>query len=282
MLFGFFLPPFAVALRFGIGKDFFLNCFLCICGYIPSHFHNFYLQNIRNNTGKGRTPKWALKYGLVDDSESKRRKAKSQWAGRYDERNPNSTLVGAELAEGEEGENYNPPPTMDPEEVERRKKAGLWTREEEEYYGEDSQEAPNQRHWHYPANFEGVEGGEDADRWERTRAARESYAAPTASKPSKKSKKSKRSDIAAYAPSANSYGNGNANPLDSAYDDDVPEWGREYGAPKSGKKNRERSGTGGSYGSSNEPQGNGNGNANGNAQKAAGATPAQENWDHQF
>ncbi len=44
--------------------------------------------------------------------------------------------MGAELAEGEEGENYNPPPTMDPEEVERRKKAGLWTREEEEYYGE--------------------------------------------------------------------------------------------------------------------------------------------------
>jgi hypothetical protein len=75
-------------------------------------------------------------YGLVDNTESERRKAKSQWAGRYNERNPNSTLEGAELAEGEEGDNYIPPRTMDPEEIERRKKAGLWTRDEEEFYGE--------------------------------------------------------------------------------------------------------------------------------------------------
>ncbi|KNZ44525.1 hypothetical protein VP01_907g8 [Puccinia sorghi] len=46
-----------------------------------------YLQNIRNNENRKRTPKWATKAGLVKDKSAKR-KARTQWANRYDERTP--------------------------------------------------------------------------------------------------------------------------------------------------------------------------------------------------
>jgi len=84
MVIGWLLPPIAVFLRFGIGKDFFINIILTIMGYFPGHGHNFYLQNIRNNQGKNRTPKWALKYGLVAYSR-KKLKTKREWANRYDQ-----------------------------------------------------------------------------------------------------------------------------------------------------------------------------------------------------
>ncbi|KAA1076756.1 hypothetical protein PGT21_017774 [Puccinia graminis f. sp. tritici] len=87
MVVGWVLPPVAVLLRFGFGTDFFLNILLTLCGYIPGHGHNFYLQNIRNNENRKRTPQWATKAGLVKDPTAKR-KAKTQWANRYDERTP--------------------------------------------------------------------------------------------------------------------------------------------------------------------------------------------------
>lgn len=37
MICGFLLPPLAVAIRFGIGKDFFINIICTLCGYIPGH-----------------------------------------------------------------------------------------------------------------------------------------------------------------------------------------------------------------------------------------------------
>lgn len=87
MVIGWVLPPVAVLLRFGFGSDFFLNILLTLCGYIPGHGHNFYLQNIRNNENRKRTPQWATKAGLVKDQTAKR-KARTQWANRYDERTP--------------------------------------------------------------------------------------------------------------------------------------------------------------------------------------------------
>ncbi|PLW46504.1 hypothetical protein PCASD_06311 [Puccinia coronata f. sp. avenae] len=87
MVVGWVLPPVAVLLRFGFGSDFFLNILLTLCGYIPGHGHNFYLQNIRNNENRKRTPQWATKAGLVKDQTAKR-KARTQWANRYDERTP--------------------------------------------------------------------------------------------------------------------------------------------------------------------------------------------------
>ncbi|ORY59420.1 hypothetical protein BCR35DRAFT_309279 [Leucosporidium creatinivorum] len=85
---GWIAPPVAVLIRFGIGRDFFINILCTICGYFPGHFHNFYCQTIRNNKTKARTPKWAIKYGLVEVQD--KRGGKHQWAGRYDERLPDS------------------------------------------------------------------------------------------------------------------------------------------------------------------------------------------------
>ena len=48
------------------------------------HGHNFYLQNIRNNKGRNRTPKWAIKHGLIAD-ESKKLKTQREWANRYEQ-----------------------------------------------------------------------------------------------------------------------------------------------------------------------------------------------------
>ncbi|KAI8455332.1 hypothetical protein BY996DRAFT_6413240 [Phakopsora pachyrhizi] len=82
MVVGWVLPPIAVLLRFGFGKDFLINIVLTLAGYIPG-----YLQNIRNNQNCKRTPKWACKAGLIKDPTIKRKK-KTQWANRYDERTP--------------------------------------------------------------------------------------------------------------------------------------------------------------------------------------------------
>lgn len=56
ILFSILVPPMAVFIRFGIGKDFFINVLCTIAGYIPGHvcasgsvctdyqLHNFFLQ----------------------------------------------------------------------------------------------------------------------------------------------------------------------------------------------------------------------------------------------
>ncbi|SGZ22106.1 BQ5605_C022g09431 [Microbotryum silenes-dioicae] len=85
---GWLAPPLAVAVRFGIGRDFFINVLCTICGYFPGHGHNFYCQSIRNNRTAARTPKWAVKFGLVHVKD--KRGGKHAWAGRYDERLPDS------------------------------------------------------------------------------------------------------------------------------------------------------------------------------------------------
>ncbi|GAA5841933.1 hypothetical protein JCM11251_001423 [Rhodosporidiobolus azoricus] len=81
---GWLCPPIAILVRFGIGFDFFLNIILTICGYIPGHAHKCYCQNVRNNKTKNRTPRWAVKAGLVEVEGA--REGRHQWANRYDER----------------------------------------------------------------------------------------------------------------------------------------------------------------------------------------------------
>ncbi|KAM0756287.1 hypothetical protein T439DRAFT_25605 [Meredithblackwellia eburnea MCA 4105] len=112
---GWFAPPLAVLVRFGFGKDFFINILCTICGYFPGHFHNFYCQTIRNNDNKARTPRWAVKYGLVKVKD--RKAGKHQWRGRYDERLPDSARHGYEDDEeggggpgGEEWDGRGPEP----------------------------------------------------------------------------------------------------------------------------------------------------------------------------
>lgn len=98
------------------------------------------INAVINSYNKRRTPKWARKLGLVDEAEFERKKKKSQWSGRYQERNAESAMVGAELAEGEEGSNYDPEPVLTEEQERRRRvdrEGGLWRREEdEEFYGD--------------------------------------------------------------------------------------------------------------------------------------------------
>jgi len=199
---GTLFPPLAVAARFGIGSDFWLNLLLTICGYFPGHFHNFYIQNIRNNKNNRRTPKWSQRYGLVDTKKIKQREARSQWATRYGERNPNSALENQEY---EEGQNDAPSVASTTPEAQGNGHE-FWGREDETYYGRngqpDSASARSEEsggRWHYPANFDDATVDpplkkKKSDRWARTEDA---YNAPDdGSLKKKKKKRSKKSKSA--------------------------------------------------------------------------------------
>ncbi|KAF8681089.1 hypothetical protein RHS04_03250 [Rhizoctonia solani] len=229
-IFGTFFPPLAVAARFGIGGDFWLNLLLTILGYFPGHGHNFYIQNIRNNKNHRRTPKWAQKYGLIDDTEIKRRQKRSQWAHRYNERLPQSTLEGQEY---EEGQNPTETPREEQSDPFRRPGEGaLWGEEDENYYGRrpraNSTQSGSQtslsnrstRRWQYPANFDeanevgGLDDGRKSkkkkgsskrkdkkDRWGRTADAHAglSYEDVDGGSKKKKKKRSKTTDDSMFS-----------------------------------------------------------------------------------
>jgi len=198
---GTLFPPLAVAARFGIGKDFWINLLLTICGYIPGHGHNFYIQNIRNNSTHARTPKWAQRYGLVDTSEIKRKERKRQWATRYNDRLPQSALEGQPYEEGQEqGSSVDIPLEGSNGNARRQPDGDLWRPDDERFYNPDKSSAPSSSgRWHYPANFDDVEPidtgkrgkkkKEKKDRWERTQDA---YSQTSEGSPAKKKKKKKR------------------------------------------------------------------------------------------
>ncbi|PKI84056.1 hypothetical protein MVES1_002238 [Malassezia vespertilionis] len=77
------VPPVAVAIRFGIGTDFFINVVLTICGYIPGHVHNWFIQRVRNNNNRDRTPTWLKKTGLVVNPSNSVSNSDTGWAERY-------------------------------------------------------------------------------------------------------------------------------------------------------------------------------------------------------
>ncbi|EJU00838.1 hypothetical protein DACRYDRAFT_81060 [Dacryopinax primogenitus] len=208
-IFGTIFPPLAVAARFGIGSDFFLNLVLTLCGYIPGHVHNFYIQNIRNNKNNRRTPKWAIRYGLVSDEHIKKSKRKSAWANRYEERLPQSTYEGREVEDGQVPDPASRPDSMgstgstgNGAAVRRSDSRGntLWREDDESFYS-NTEETTTTGRWHYPANFEDTEIVPDVsrkrkkkkstrskrDRWERSEDA---YAAAAA--PPKKRKSTRR------------------------------------------------------------------------------------------
>ncbi|KAJ7774607.1 hypothetical protein DFH07DRAFT_800181 [Mycena maculata] len=199
---GTLFPPLAVAARFGIGSDFWLNLLLTICGYIPGHAHNFYIQNIRNNKNHARTPKWAQRYGLVDTSKIQRNERKSQWSSRYNDRLPRSTLEGAPYAEGQGDQGSSIDVSMEGHAPAARTNANgeLWNPEEEQYYGADNNNSSSSGgRWHYPANFDDAAAPSSKstkkkkkdgkkDRWARTEDA---YSISEEQSQRKKSKKKK-------------------------------------------------------------------------------------------
>jgi len=196
---GTLFPPMAVAARFGIGKDFWLNLLLTICGYIPGHGHNFYIQNIRNNKTHARTPKWAQRYGLVDTSTIKRKEQRSQWAARYNDRLPNSTLEGQPYEEGQEQGSSIDISSADGQGArpQQHPNGDLWRPEDESYYGEETSSTSSGR-WRYPANFDDAAPPSDSkrkkkkkekkDRWARTEDA---YSMSEEQSKRKKSRKKK-------------------------------------------------------------------------------------------
>jgi hypothetical protein len=153
------------------------------------HAHNFYIQNIRNNKTHKRTPKWAQRYGLVDTSKIKRDERKSQWATRYNDRLPESTLQGQAYEEGQgPGSSVDLSLENGGEGTQPRPNDELWKADDEAYYGQagDSSNAkPSSGRWHYPANFEDTlppievpkkssskkKKKEKKDRWARTEDA---------------------------------------------------------------------------------------------------------------
>ncbi|KAJ7774827.1 hypothetical protein B0H16DRAFT_1508603 [Mycena metata] len=204
---GTLFPPLAVAARFGIGSDFWLNLLLTICGYFPGHGHNFYIQNVRNNKNHARTPKWAQRYGLVDTSEIQRKERKSQWQSRYNDRLPRSTLEGAPYEDGQEDHGSSVDVSMDGNAPAARTRTNgeLWGAEDEQYYNNpDAETNSSGGRWHYPANFDDVAPSKSVkkkkshkkDRWARTEDA---YSLSEEQTQRKKSKKKKSKTDSMYS-----------------------------------------------------------------------------------
>ncbi|KAF7789508.1 hypothetical protein EIP86_000454 [Pleurotus ostreatoroseus] len=227
---GTLFPPLAVAARFGIGKDFWLNVILTICGYIPGHVHNFYIQNVRNNKNHRRTPKWIQKYGLVNTHEIKRKERRSQWAGRYSERLPHSALDEQPYEEGQDARS-NADVSLENGDARRRNENGdYWSPQEEHFYGESNKSSPSVRsegsgRWHYPANFEDAieepsrkkssrRKKDKKDRWARTEDAYSMNDAPTMSRRKKSKKHHGTTEADTYSTRSDSTG-GNEFPEDA-------------------------------------------------------------------
>jgi len=212
---GTLFPPLAVAARFGVGGDFWLNLLLTICGYFPGHGHNFYIQNIRNNKNRARTPKWAARYGLVDTTVMDRKKKRSDWAKRYGERLPQSALESQAYEEGQRPDGSNLSSSRAANGTEQE----YWREDEERFYngsrradagpGESSTSLHSDTsggRWTYPANFNEavIEGGSrrrskssKKDRWARTEDA---YSQSEGSVRRKKKKKRRPSEEADNLP----------------------------------------------------------------------------------
>jgi len=245
---GTLLPPLAVAARFGIGTDFWLNTILTICGYIPGHVHNFYIQNIRNNKNHRRTPKWAIRYGLVDTTEINRKKKKSQWATRFNERLPESTLEGQELEEGQVADDPSRPRERGQQQPNGDAGGDLWTQDDEAFYRSSrdnvsvrSGATGSSGRWRYPANFQDTEpagGSKKSKKGKKDRWARVDEAmlgdGPSGSSKRKKSKSKKGSKSTASVDAARRSVDSVVEPEDAVgglYGDRRPTNGQP-GAPK--------------------------------------------------
>ena len=138
---------------------------------------------------------------MVDTAGIERKKRKSQWATRYNDRLPQSTLEGQPYEEGQEhGSSVDIPLEGSNVKARRQPNGELWHPEDEQFYNPDKSSDPSSSgRWHYPANFEDVEPvdtekrgkkkKEKKDRWERTQDA---YSWTLEGSPGKKKKKKKR------------------------------------------------------------------------------------------
>ena len=152
----------------------------------------------------------------MDTSEIKRKERRSQWAGRYSERNPHSALRDQPLEDGQEGSSSV---DLSEENGDARQQRGgeFWNPNEERFYGQNDRSSASIRtngesggRWRYPANFEDTvaeptrkkskkKSKDKKDRWARTEDA---YSvADTETTPRRKKSKKRRSnaDIDTYS-----------------------------------------------------------------------------------
>ena len=131
-----------------------------------------------------------------------RRRKRTQWANRYNDRAPRSTWEGAEYAEGQEPGDSSIDLSNESNTNNTRSEANndLWRREDEQYYGKN-ENRKSQGRWHYPANFDDaiLDAGSShkkskKDRWARTEDAYVQEAA-TSGRQQKKRKKKKKATI---------------------------------------------------------------------------------------
>jgi hypothetical protein len=129
-----------------------------------------------------------------------RRRKRTQWANRYNERAPRSTWEGAEYAEGQEPGDSSVDLSNDHTNNDARPGANgdLWRPDDEQYYGKN-ENRKSQGRWHYPANFDEAVLEADPprkkkskkDRWARTEDAYVREAEASERRKRKKSKKKK-------------------------------------------------------------------------------------------
>ena len=143
----------------------------------------------------------------MDTTKIQRNKKKSQWASRYNDRLPHSTLENQPYEEGQE---HRSSVSISTEDNANKRQANreLWRPEDESYYGAngDAASQASSKRWHYPANFEDVamtDGGgskkkKKKDRWARTEDAY-SISEEGSSKRKKKRSKSTTRDADTYS-----------------------------------------------------------------------------------
>lgn len=151
-----------------------------------------------------------MRYGLVDGSTIKRHEQRSQWAGKYKDRNPDSDYDQQPLEDGQVGPSRAV--THDSADNTPRNGDGLWRPDDESYYSAEHegnlQVSESGGRWRYPANFNDSLPGDaptkkkkKKDRWARTEDA---YTAPGQKKKKKKSKNRSTVGDAADLDSTNS------------------------------------------------------------------------------
>jgi hypothetical protein len=134
-----------------------------------------------------------LRYGLVDSSTIKRHEQRSQWAGKYNDRNPDSGYNEQPLEDGQVGPSRTP--THGSADNAPRNGDGLWRPDDESYYNAEREgslhTSESGGRWRYPANFSDSLGDvttkkkKKKDRWARTEDA---YSVSGQKKRKKKSK----------------------------------------------------------------------------------------------
>lgn len=134
----------------------------------------------------------------------KRKERRSQWASRYNDRLPASTLRDQPLEEGQEGGSSIDLASENGDGRQQPNGSGeFWSRSEERYYGANAENGDaGSARWHYPANFEDAEpvnGRKKSkrskkDRWARTEDA---YSITDGEAPTRRKKSKRRSRHAA-------------------------------------------------------------------------------------